>query len=106
KMRAETLLWISLFLPLAAAAVITLFTQHDRRLSAGLSVGAVIAGFILSLIFLSWQGWEPATRESVVTWLAIGDLQVDFGLRLDRLSLLMMLIVTGVASVIHIYSCG
>ncbi|HEY5504342.1 MAG TPA: NADH-quinone oxidoreductase subunit L, partial [Sedimentisphaerales bacterium] len=36
----------------------------------------------------------------------IGDLQVDFGLRFDPLSLLMMLLVTGVASAIHIYSFG
>src|ERR1043166_7575794 len=98
--------WAILFLPLFAAALITLFTQHDRKLSVGLSIGAVVAGFILSVIFISWAGWEPASRESVANWLRIGDFQVDFGLRFDPLSLLMMLIVTGVASAIHIYSWG
>ncbi len=98
--------WIILFLPLAAAAVITLFTQRDHRLSAGLSIGAVVSGFILSLVFISWAGWEPATHESAVTWLAIGDFHVDFGLRFDPLSMLMMVIVTGVAGVIHVYSWG
>ena len=44
--------------------------------------------------------------KSAVNWLSVGDLQVDFGLRLDPLSLLMMLIVTGVGSAIHIYSWG
>ena len=44
--------WIVLFLPLAAAAVITLFTRRNRELSAGLSIAAVIAGFILSIIFI------------------------------------------------------
>ena len=39
--------WIILFLPLAAAAVITLFTQRNRQVSATLSVGAVVVGFIL-----------------------------------------------------------
>src|ERR1043166_5681864 len=105
-MTAKTLPWLVLFLPLLAAALITLFTQHDRKLSAGLSIGAVVAGFILSVIFISWAGWEPASRESVANWLTIGDFQVDFGLRFDPLSLLMMLIVTGVASAIHIYSWG
>jgi NADH-quinone oxidoreductase subunit L len=47
-----------------------------------------------------------SARETSVAWLAIGDLQVDFGLRFDPLSLLMLLLVTGVASVIHIYSWG
>ena len=99
-MKPEALPWIILFLPLAAAALIALFLQHDRKLSAGLSLGAVLAGFILGIIYVSWQGWQPAARESAVTWLAIGDLQVDFGLRFDPLSLLMMLIVTGVAGVL------
>jgi NADH-quinone oxidoreductase subunit L len=42
----------------------------------------------------------------VATWLKVGDLQVDFGLHFDPLSLLMLLVVTGVATVIHIYSLG
>ena len=105
-MTPKTLPWLVLFLPLLAAALITLFTQHDRKLSAGLSIGAVVAGFVLSVIFISGAGWEPASRESVANWLTIGDFQVDFDLRFDPLSLLMMLIVTGVASAIHIYSWG
>ena len=105
-MKLEVLPWIILFLPLLAAAVITLFTQHDRKLSATLSVSAVVAGFILSVIFISVVGWVPATREIAVNWLSVGDLQVEFGLHFDPLSLLMMLIVTGVASAIHIYSIG
>jgi NADH-quinone oxidoreductase subunit L len=104
-MNLDLLPWIILFLPLLAAALITLFTQHDRKLSAGLSIGAVVAGFILSVIFIKLNNWGPA-RESSVVWLTIGDLQVDFGLRFDPLSLLMLLIVTGVASAIHIYSWG
>ena len=104
-MNLDLLPWAILFLPLLAAAFTTLFTQHDRKLSAGLSIGAVLAGFVLSLVFVKLNGWGLA-RESYVTWLAIGDLQVDFGLRFDPLSLLMMLLVNGVASAIHIYSWG
>ena len=101
----NTLPWIILFLPLGAAALITLCTHKDARLSAGLSIGAVVAGFVLSVIFIGATHWSPV-RESAVTWLSIGDFQVDFGLRFDPLSLLMMLVVTGVASLIHIYSWG
>jgi NADH-quinone oxidoreductase subunit L len=102
-MNLDLLPWTILFLPLLAAGLITLFTRQNRKLSAGLSIGAVVAGFILSLIFVKLNGWGPA-RESSFTWLAIGDLQADFGLRFDSLSLLMIVIVTGVASAIHIYS--
>ncbi len=104
-MNPDFIPWIILFLPLAAAAVITLFTLHDRKLSAGLSVGAVVAGFLLSLVYVKLNGWAPA-HESSAVWLTLGNLQIDFGLRFDPLSLLMLLIVTGVASAIHIYSWG
>src|ERR1017187_7570675 len=102
-MNLDLLPWTVLFLPLLAAGFITLFTQYNRKLSAGLSIGAVVAGFVLSLVFVKPNNWVPA-RESSVIWLAIGDLQADFGLRFDSLSLLMIVIVTGVASAIHIYS--
>jgi NADH-quinone oxidoreductase subunit L len=105
-MTPELLPWIVLFLPLGAAVVITLFTQRNRELSAALSIGAVVTSFVLSVIFRALVGWEPVARESTATWLSIGDLQVDFGLRFDPLSLAMLLLVTGVASVIHIYSWG
>ena len=98
--------WLILFLPLLAAGIITLFTRHDRKLSAGISIAAVVAGFILSAIFVSAAGWTPVPPESAVNWLNIGGFQVDFGLQFDVLSLAMMLVVTGVASLIHIYSWG
>ncbi len=50
------------------------------------------------------NGW--VTGETSVAWLSIGDFHVDFGLHLDSLSLMMMLIVTGVGGAIHIYSAG
>ncbi len=98
--------WLILFLPLSAAALITLFTQRDRKASAGLSIAAVVLGFVLSIIFVAWAGWSPPQSELRADWLSVGELHVEFGLRLDPLSLLMMLIVTGVASAIHIYSWG
>ena len=58
-MNPDLLPWIILFLPLLAAALITLFTQHERKLSAGLSIGAVVAGFILSLIFVQAERLGP-----------------------------------------------
>jgi len=105
-MKLEVLPWLILFLPLLSAAAITLFTQRNRELSARLSIGAIVLGFVLSVAFVAANGWEPLKKETLVTWLEVGDLQVDFGLRLDPLSLLMLLVVTGVGGAIHIYSCG
>jgi NADH-quinone oxidoreductase subunit L len=66
----------------------------------------VIASFLLAVIYVSAAGWAPATGEAAVSWLRVGNLDVDLGLRLDPLSLLMTLVVTGVASAIHVYSIG
>src|ERR1041385_3876544 len=105
-MNLHTLPWLILFLPLLAAAVITLFTQRNGQLSATLSVTAVVAAFGLSVLFISVNGWAPEIRELSASWLQGGMLHIDFGLRLDTLSLAMLLVVTGVASLIHIYSMG
>ena len=105
-MKLETLPWLVLFLPLLAAGCITLFTLRNRALSAGLSIGAIVTGFVLTISFIAANGWTPMPAESVANWLTIGGLHVDFGLKLDALSLMMMLIVTGVGGAIHIYSFG
>ena len=105
-MKLEALPWIILFLPLLSAAVITLFTLRSRTVSSLISIGAIVAGFILTLAFINANGFHPAVTETAANWLSIDTLHVDFGLKLDALSLMMMLIVTGVGGAIHIYSFG
>ncbi|HXJ56139.1 MAG TPA: NADH-quinone oxidoreductase subunit L [Verrucomicrobiae bacterium] len=106
----EHLAWPILFLPLLAAFVIGLGTRRDGRLSARLSITAVVVSFVLSVGLFLLLGNTLEHNASVSTvagdWLAIGDFKVELGLILDRLSLLMLLIVTGVGSAIHIYSYG
>ncbi len=109
-MKYEILPWLILFLPLFSAAVITLFTLKQRNVSALLSIGAIVAGFVMTLVFIGANGFHINAETPGVghagNWLAIGNLQIDFGLKLDALSLMMMLIVTGVGGAIHIYSYG
>ena len=45
-------------------------------------------------------------HETLFTWVPVGGLQVDFGLQLDQLSVCFVLLITGVGSLIHIYSVG
>jgi NADH-quinone oxidoreductase subunit L len=101
----DPLPWLILFLPLLAAVLIALFLQGKPRLSALVSVGAVVVSFILSLDLLA-QFLGGAMLSAKFNWLRVGHLTIDFALRFDALSLLMVLIVTGVGAVIHIYSVG
>ena len=99
---ASTLAWMTLLLPLASAALITLGTLKNHRLSANLSIGAILGAFVCSLLlFLS-----ASSGESNLTWIAIGDFNATIGVKLDRLSALMLLVVTGVGTLIHWYSQG
>ena len=101
---AEVFPWIILFLPLAAAGLITLFTFRNRELSARLSIGAIVTGFWLSGMLLWDAHVTERSVDTVFQWLSVGGLNIDFGLRLDRLSIVMLLVVTGVGGAIHIYS--
>jgi len=105
-MKLAFLPWLILFLPLLSVAAITLVTWPDRRTSASLSISAIVLGFLGTLAFIGANGFHPAIRELSATWLSIGNLNIEFGLRLDALSLMMMLVVTGVGGAIHIYSWG
>jgi NADH-quinone oxidoreductase subunit L len=94
--------WSILLLPLLAVLGIVGFALRRAAWAAGLSIGAVVLAFGAS-VALYRLGPQEEIR---LTWLAVGQLHVDLALKLDSLSLLMLLVVTGVASAIHIYSAG
>ena len=102
-MKSELFPWLILFLPLLSATVITLFTLRSKTVSSLISIGAVAAGFVLTCLFVNANGIHYS-GESSVNWLTIGGLNVDFGLKLDALSMMMLFVVTGVGGLIHIYS--
>src|ERR1700704_2839967 len=99
----SSLPWYVLLLPLCSAAVIVLFTRRSRTLSSYISVAAVLASFVSScLIFL-----RSDISAAQFTWIDIpGAFNIPLGLTLDKLSKTMLVLVSGVGSLIHIYSLG
>ncbi len=95
--------WIALLLPLASAFIIMTTTRSLRTASAFLSVAAVLGSFVCScLIFFQQIAGAP-----VVSWVNLGaSFSIPLGLTLDPLSRSMLFMVTGVGSLIHIYSLG
>jgi NADH-quinone oxidoreductase subunit L len=98
-------------LPLAGFVVNAFFGRRlPKSVSGGLACAAMLASFAISLTlawpFLFGAGEAHAIEQTVYTWLPSGDLQIPFKLRLDQLSTLMILVVTGIGSLIHIYSVG
>jgi NADH-quinone oxidoreductase subunit L len=79
-----------------------------KRVSGGLASLAMVASFLVSVIVV-WQlaGLPPAQRtidQTLYTWIASDDLNIALWFRLDPLSAVMILVVTGIGSLIHIYS--
>jgi NADH-quinone oxidoreductase subunit L len=79
-----------------------------KSISGGLACAAMIASFAVSvLLFSRILGHEAAPLEfTAFEWITSGTLRVPFTLRLDHLSAVMILVVTGIGSLIHIYSTG
>src|SRR5437773_3386119 len=95
--------WCSLLLPLVSAIAITLFTHRSRALSSFISIGAVLGSFVCSCLIFTRQG--ISARE--FNWIDfVGVFRVPFGFVLDNLSKTMLVLVSGVGAVIHIYSLG
>ncbi|CCG09331.1 NADH-quinone oxidoreductase subunit L [Pararhodospirillum photometricum] len=102
------LAFAAVFLPLAGALVAGFkgrtLGDHKAQL---VTCGAMGASALLSwlLFFLTVPGGE-ATTVTLFTWVASGDLVFDWALRIDPLSTVMLMTVTTVSFLVHVYSIG
>jgi len=98
--------WLILFLPLTSAIFITLFTLNRPRLSAFIALAGIFSSFLISCRiayeFVS-QGGHGFLETSFV-WIQLPGLTFEFGLLINSISLVMLLIVTGIGSGIFYYS--
>ena len=95
--------WSILLVPLGSAAAITLFTRRSKAISSVISIAAVLTSFVLSCFLFH----DPNLSAVQVNWIYFPEgFTVSLGLTLDDLSRTMLLVVTGVGSLIHIYSLG
>jgi NADH-quinone oxidoreductase subunit L len=98
-------------LPFAAALLVGLLgPRYLQAKSHVLSVGAAGGSFLISaVLFVELLGLDPRSRSVSLTvwrWLTVPGLEASFGFQLDALSAVMCLVVTGVGTLIHVYSIG
>jgi NADH-quinone oxidoreductase subunit L len=106
-----SLLWVIIALPALGAVVILLLgNARTSRFAHLLGCATVIGSFVLSLLsfvtLLGRNGDDRQVGQTLYTWIDAGSFKVDFGLLYDPLSALFLLLITGVGSLIHIYSVG
>jgi len=100
-------LWLIPLLPLVGAAINGLFGKRfSRQTVSAIALGFCGAAFVMALWIAAQFHSSLPLLENLAPWIRAGDFQVDFAFYLDQLSLVMLLVVTGVGFLIHIYSVG
>ena len=101
-------LWLIPVLPLVGASVNGLFGKRfSRQTISAIALGFCGAAFAMTLWIVSqYSSLTLPHVERLASWIRAGDFQADFAFYLDQLSLVMLLVVTGVGFLIHIYSVG
>jgi NADH-quinone oxidoreductase subunit L len=114
----EHSLWLIPFAPLVGAALnglLALVYSHrehgpDERLVSLIGCAAPIFSFaVVAKLFFAMRAMAPDSRlfeQTLFPWIAAGSVHIDVAFWVDALSMTMLLIVTGVGSLIHIYSTG
>ena len=102
----DLLRWIPL-IPLLAS-VVNLFWGRalGKKIAGGLACAAVGASFALA-VYVFWQlSATTIFRDLVYAWIESGSLQVNLSFQVDALTAVMLLVVTGIGFLIHLYSLG
>ncbi len=99
----NNLLWLIPVLPLAGFLVNGLL-KLPKTAAAAIGCAGPIASFVLSVMAFNEVHHAGRVSQTVFSWITTGALNVPFGLTVDPLSAVMILVVTGVGSLIHLYS--
>jgi NADH-quinone oxidoreductase subunit L len=103
-------LWFVLAVPLAGAALNLCMGRRSGRLAGLLAVMAVGVSFLLSIVHVfelyRSTGEDRLILSHLFDWISVGNFEVAAQLRLDPLSATMILVVTGVGFLIHVYAIG
>ncbi len=103
-----SLLWLIIALPLAGAAILLLGGKATDKWGHWLGTAMPVGSFVLSLVlFFQLLGRDDESRQisqHLYDWIQVGGLDVGMDLLYDQLAALFLLLITGVGSLIHIYS--
>jgi NADH-quinone oxidoreductase subunit L len=107
---AQRAAWLLLVFPLFGAAVLLLGGKRTDRWGHLLGVAMPLASFVYAAIafaqMLGYAGDQRSREVQVYNWISAGAFKINVGLQLDQLSICFALLITGVGSLIHIFSVG
>ncbi|HEU5469928.1 MAG TPA: NADH-quinone oxidoreductase subunit L [Actinophytocola sp.] len=102
--------WLLLALPALGAVVLFVGGRRTDRWGHLLGCATILGALVYALVLLFDTIGRPAVERvsevHLFAWIPVNALQIDFGLRVDPLSISFALLITGVGGLIHIYSVG
>ncbi|KFE99868.1 NADH:ubiquinone oxidoreductase subunit L [Chryseobacterium formosense] len=104
----ENLIYAIVLLPLIGFLINGLFGKNLPKIVVGsLATAAVFVSFCIAVsLFLKFDSESPAVVVKAFEWFRVNGVQINFGFQIDQLSLMMVMIITGIGSLIHLYSIG
>lgn len=103
----EKYLYIALFAPLVSSLFVALFAARPKMLFTGIVASMLIAlSMIASFILLIDVNTYGPLHVNMMDWISAGNLVIPFGFVVDEVSVIMMVTVTLVSTIVHIYSIG
>jgi NADH-quinone oxidoreductase subunit L len=107
-----SLVWLAVLLPLLgflANGWLSFFRPNAKRAVGVIGVGVLAAAFVVSLaavLGLAGAAHDAPFIVHIWSWMPVGELQVDLAFQVDQLSAVMLMVVTGVGALIHLFSVG
>ncbi len=103
----ENYVYIALFAPLVGSLFAALFAQRPKTPLVGIVTSALLlVSFVASVILAIHVMHEGPIHVRMMDWIMAGDMMIPFGFIVDPVSVTMMVVVTLVSTVVHIYSNG
>jgi NADH-quinone oxidoreductase subunit L len=104
----ENLVYAIILLPLLGFLINGLFGKNLPKIVVGsLATAMVFASFCIAVsIFLGFNSESQPVIVKAFEWFRVNGVQINFGFQIDQLSLMMVMIITGIGSLIHLYSIG
>ena len=104
----ENLVYAIILLPLVGFLINGLFGKNLPKIFVGsLATLMVFASFVIAAyLFLNFDSKSQPFIANAFEWFRVNGMQINFGFQIDQLSLMMIMIITGIGTLIHIYSIG
>ncbi len=104
----ELYLYLALFSPLTGSLIASLFGAQRKTLFTGIITSLLLFTSLVSstILLVHILSTNEAVHVEMMTWIAAGNLHIPFGFLVDQVSVTMMMVVTVVSTVVHVYSIG